>query len=162
MAKPAKHLAIKNSAEADGALRDIGRLEDKIAAIHARESEIIRQANERAVAEAKPLLDVREMIVDAVEQWARAEEKAGVWQERSLTLTFGHLSFRLSPPSIKLLRKVEYVLERLRAKRMAIRVKEEIDKDALGAYSDEVLKEIGCKRVQKDLFSYEVFRPEVK
>lgn len=164
MAKAAKKKieTITTQAEADELLRDIGRLEDKIATIHARESEIIRLANERAVAEAKPLIDERKMMVEELEAWARENEKE--WEQRTLTLTFGRLYFRLGKPAIKLLRKAETILERLRAQGMqsCIRVKEEIDKEALAAYDADVLSEVGCKRMQRDEFYYEVFRPEVK
>ena len=66
---------------------------------------------------------------------------------------------------VKLLLAVETVIERLRARKMlsCIRKKEEVDKEALENYSDQVIAEVGCKRSQgKDKFYYEIKREGIK
>lgn len=163
MAKAAQKIqAIMTQPEADELLRDIGRLEDKIAQIHARESESVRQANERAVAEGKPLIDARKAMVDKLEAWARENEKD--WPSRTLELSFGKIFFRASSGAVRLARSVEYVLDHLKARRLfhCIRKTEEPDKEAIKALDDATLREIGCKRERPDYFHYEIFRPGVK
>jgi len=164
--KDAQAIQIKDREAADRALKEMGRLEDQIAQIQAKASEDSRMILGDADARAKPLLKRLDAHEKEMERWAKNEGAEHFEHgSRSLALTFGRLYFHLSPPAIRLIRSVEYVLERLRARKMSatcIRVKEEVNKEALEAYEDEVLKEVGCKRVQKDEFRYDVFRPEVK
>jgi hypothetical protein len=84
---------------------------------------------------------------------------------KSLELNFGTIGFRLPKAAIKLVLGVENIIERLRAKKMhtCIRTVEQVDKEALANYDDEVLLDVGCARTKpKDKFWYEVKREEVK
>lgn len=160
---PAIRIASKD--DANKALWAMSRLKDAIAAIELSYQIEVRELEERLSGEVSPLKKNLAAYEKALEKWARRDyDQAGGWGvTRSIFFTCGKISFRLSPPAIKLARTIEYVLERLRARKMAscIRVKEEVNKEALEAYGDEILREVGCRRAQKDEFYYEIF-PEVK
>ena len=165
MAKATKKVmgvTIREKEDADRVLKELGRVEDRIVAIESREREVIRQANERAVTETKFLLEERNIFVEELERWARANEKD--WEGRTLVLNFGKLFFRASSGAIKLVRSIEYVIDHLKAKKLTycIRTVEEPDKDAIKALDNDVVKEVGCKREKPDYFHYEIFKTEVK
>ena len=157
-------LLIFDREEANAALKKIGELKVRINTILNREQKIILDASERITEETEADRQCLKVVEKELERWATGNR--ATWGEsRSLQLTAGLLSFRLTPPAIVYtLKKVKHVIERLRAKKMAacIRMKEEVDKEALAAYPDDVLREVGCKRVQKDEFHYDVLMPEVK
>lgn len=169
MAKPAAKqevlaISVKTEDDADKALRAMGRLRDAIAALELSYQIEVRELEERLSEEIAPLKKNLTAYEKALEKWAREDEHNGNWgAARTLKSAIGKIYFRLTPPALRLIRPVEFVLERLRARKMlsCIRVKEEINKEALDAYDDEILREVGCKRTQKDEFYYEVF-PEVK
>lgn len=152
---------IASQEEADSILKTLGLIEDKIAVIQARAGEIVRSATERAATEAKPLLEQQKAFIAALEKWSRDNEKA--WPGRTLELNFGKLFFRASSGAI-LIRSVKRTLAKIKTKgwKHLLRMIEEPNKDAMGALTDEQLKEIGCKREKPDYFHYEVFKTEVK
>lgn len=153
---------IQSRDDADLALKEMGKLQDRIAAIENREREIIRAAKERMVEETALSRKWLAAHEEELEKWSRKDEAD--WEGRTLALNFGRIFFRASTGAIALKRSVEYVLDHLKAKKLlhCIRKIEEPDKDAIKALGDDVLKEIGCKREGPDFFHYEVFKPEVK
>lgn len=156
-------ITIRSTEDADLALKQIGAMQDEISRIELRENEIIRQAEARMIEGTKHPRKWLCANERALQKWAESDREA--WESKTLDLVFGKIGFRLTPPAIVyLLKRIEHVIERLRAKEMTscIRVSEKVDKEALQAYDDETLREIGCKRVQKDEFYYEVKREEVK
>lgn len=159
---PEKIYSVTNREEADEALKQLGILADKIATIEIRESDSVRKAQERIVNDTAAYREQKGVIEKALEKWAK--DDSGNWEARTLELNFGKLMIRLSPPAIRLKLKVEHVIERLKAKKMksCIRVKEEIDKDALLQYDEDVIEKVGCQKVQKENFSYELKEVEAK
>ena len=79
---------------------------------------------------------------------------------------WGKIGFRWTPWRIVALKKlkVERIIERLRARKMAhlIRKTESVDKEKVLNYDNETLAPLGMKKVHKDEFFYEVKREEVK
>jgi phage host-nuclease inhibitor protein Gam len=74
--------------------------------------------------------------------------------KKSVELPHGRIGFRLCPPAIRLLKKVESVIAALRGRKLAdaIIVKESVNKDVLATYGDDLLKDIGAKRIQASEF----------
>lgn len=157
-------MAMRTKEDADRALKEMGRLQDTIESIELRESEVIRLAKERMVEETLPAKTLLADYEKALQKWAVDNPVLFPTNSRTLVLNFGKIWFRKSPPEIRLLVKAKTVLARLRAKRMfdCIRDNPQVNREALAAYEDDVLKELGCKKNQKDKFYYEVKREEVR
>lgn len=165
MAKAAKktELIVETRAAADLMLAEIAKLETMIKdeELDATAAcELIRDQLADATENLRRALAVR---VKALQTWAKKDEKS--WPGRTCELMHGKVYFRLPQAAIKELLEVETIVERLRARKMTscIRTKEEIDKEALAAYRDDVIEAVGCKRTKpKDKFYYEVKKEEVK
>jgi len=103
-------------------------------------------------------LEDEKNILASLEEFAssREEELDG----RSKKLTHGTVGFRRTT-KIVLRNKAATVLRKLRARRLddCIRVKETVNKEALAAYDDEVLRDVGARRKVEDRFYAET--PEV-
>ena len=148
-----KYPAIKNWEDADLALNCIGLIQNR------RQT---READARAKIEAiksslqemiGPDQEKEKSVVKALEKFVKANQKD--LQGRSLKLAWGTVGFRLTPPKLKV-RNVSTTLAKLRElggkfKRF-IRVKEELDKDALEVLGDDDLKALGVTRAQADRF----------
>lgn len=150
--------------EADRALQRIGQLQIFIEQAEATADKAIAAAREILKEETAVQRAALAENLAALEGWAKADAKN--WApSKSLDLVFGSLGFRLPPPAIRFKLSVENVIARLKANRgiWAIRVKEEVDKEALASWSDEDLEKIGCKRTKpKDSFWCEPKREVVK
>jgi phage host-nuclease inhibitor protein Gam len=85
-------------------------------------------------------------------------------ESKTLELNFGKIYFKWTPYRIEFDVEEETVIERLRARKMesCIRVVTSVNKEALEAYDDDVLKKLGCRRERDDKFHYEVKREEGK
>jgi phage host-nuclease inhibitor protein Gam len=154
---------IMSMEDADKALRDIAEIAARIETEEAIADREVRQVREDLVRRVKPLRERIEELEDALEQWAKSGRSE--WPTKSIELNFGIVGFRLPRPTIKCLLAIETIIERLRARKMnsCIRVKEEIDKEALANYSDEEIAAVGCKRKQgRDKFYYEIKREAMR
>ena len=91
--------------------------------------------------------------------FATAEREKLFAKRKSLALTFGTIGFRAASALATLKKSITWgvVLERVREMGLdAIRVKEELDKEALKAMPPETIAAAGCKIVQSDDFFYEI------
>lgn len=149
--------------DADRALQRIGQLQLQIEVLKAEAEAKIDTLRDVLKNDSTPYLTAIADNELALEQWAAGDVKT--WPAKSLDLNFGSLGFRKGKAAIKLKLAVDAVLRRLRAKGMGqcIRTVEEVDKEALAAYTDEQLDLVGCKRTKpKEKFWYEPRREVVK
>lgn len=78
--------------------------------------------------------------------------------KKSMDLTFGTIGFRASSV-LKTQRRItwEQVLNLVKERGLdCVRIKEEVDKDALRGMDADTLAGVGCKLVQEDSFFYEL------
>lgn len=157
-------VTITSRDEADAALKEMRDLLDWVGAHQIIAEEKINDIREELVDKTKVSLKEITSLEKALQKWAEKDREN--WEgKKTLELNFGSLSFRLSTPAIVFtLKKAAHVIERLKAHSLkhCVRVKESVDKDRLAAYPDDVLKEVGCRRVQKEEFYAEPKREEVK
>lgn len=156
-------VVIETRDDADRALQRLGELARCIESMEQDAEDSINAIRQALVEESENARKALVLNEAALKAWAKRDVKT--WAGKTLDLVFGSMSFRTPPPSIKLLLEAETIVERLRARRMTtcIRVKEEVDKEALENYSDEVIEAVGCERKQgKDKFYYECKAEEVK
>lgn len=164
--KPATQDAIvlRSLTDVDNALRIIAGRKRELAVIAAAMNESIEAA--RAAAMEAGSEHWAEIIAQerALLKYAEYHKPELFAQKKSLALTHGEIGYRLSS-KLKLAAKQtwERVLGKLREADMRgyIRVKEEVDKEALRELSAERLALLGCKLCQEDVFYYEVPDEEI-
>lgn len=88
------------------------------------------------------------------------EHRDEMGKAKSMTLTFGEVSFRLST-SVSLPRakeKLEEIIRRLKSRQMTdcIVVEEKVSKEALKKYGEDTVNAVGATWKQSDVFGYEV------
>lgn len=160
---PKSKIVIASIEDADRALQRIGALQRNIISKEQDASEEIDEIRAALVRDTAHESEVLAANEAALKEWAKTASKE--WKGKSLELNFGTVGFRKPTPAIKLKLAIETIVERLRARKMAscIRTLEEPDKEALAAYADDVLLEVGCERTKpKDRFWYECKSEVVK
>lgn len=163
MGKKQPSVTIATSDDADRALQRIGELERYIAGAGQDAEERIDVIRTKLSDQTEVQVALLKETKAALEAWAKKDAKT--WIGKTLALLWGSISWRTPPKRIVVKLDEETVIERLRARKMltCIRTKEEIDKEALENYSDEIIAAVGCERKQgKDKFYYELKREEVK
>lgn len=107
----------------------------------------------------QPSRDYIARLEAGLNAWAETNKDALFGKARSLELDYGRLGYRKST-TLKTLPKVTWkaVLEALKRRKDkdGLRVKEEVDKEALREWEDGRLAKLGVERVTEDHFFYEV------
>jgi phage host-nuclease inhibitor protein Gam len=157
--KPAVVGKINNHNEADEVLMQIGSLTLDLEAIDAEADTQITRIKDKAATDGK---SIRQKIDELSQMLGAFSEynKADLFRDRkSVDLTFGVFGYRKST-SIHVKKST---LEILKEKGMTeyIRVKEEPNKEAMAAMSDESLATVDAKRIEKDDFFCESKRDAV-
>ena len=156
-------ITIKIAVEADEGLKMIGALEDFVSTREIEHNATVAEMKAELVERCGPVKKSLKRWVAALKKWATkgAEFPEG---SRTLELNFGCVWFRWTPWRIEFRLDEETVIERLRARGMTscIRTVESVNKEALEAYDDDVLKAVGAYRDRDEKFYYEVKREEVK
>ncbi|WP_297047268.1 host-nuclease inhibitor Gam family protein [uncultured Desulfovibrio sp.] len=156
--KPDPHV-VEDRDQAECALAEIAALDRKLKGISTVMQESIDLAKAKASQEANPLLIRRKELADAVAVFAKLNRQTLFVGAKSLDLGFGVIGFRASTRIVQI-RGVtaEMTLERLHQYNLAdgIRTKEEINKEAALAWSDERLELVGMRRQLVDSFYIEI------
>ena len=146
-------------ARAESALMELAELTRKTREITDDLNGEIDQLKEMAKACAAPLEARKKEITDALGAFLKMNRDAVLKDRKSVELAFGFMGFRASS-SICQMRGVtaEMSLERLKSGGFAegIRIREELDKDALRGWPEDRLALVGLTRVQKDQFFVEL------
>lgn len=152
-------------------LRRLGQIERDMNLIRDAMKEQIETAKSNAEEELNPLEMDHKRLSAALEQFAIHHKEEFEKAPRSRKLMFGKIGFHKTPGKFKPLRKWNWkqVLEKLQelGKKQFIRVKEEVDKEALEkAYkeqqiSDDSLEIYGLKWHTDDEFYFELFEEEI-
>lgn len=141
--------ALRQIAEAQLALNDIeGRMQKQVVG-----------AQKVAEEESRPYKKEIDRLDREIARFA-AEHRADMGKAKSLTLTFGTVSFRLST-SVSIPRakeKVEEIIRRLKSRNMqdCIVTKESVSKEALKKYGADTVAAVGATWKQEDIFGYEL------
>jgi len=147
--------------EVDEVLQEIGRLDRELGKLEDHQNKIIDRVKAETKINAEPFIKEKKALELELEQFctARKEEFKTV---RSKKLTFGTVSFRLTT---KLTAKKgwDWVLARLKEFEFTdcIRLKEEVDKEAMKTRGPATLDMVGCKLKTEDVFGYEVDQKKI-
>lgn len=151
--------SIKSWEDANEALRQIAEATIALADIEGEMNKQILGAKKAAEEQSKPFKDRVAKLERELKDFV-TENRSDMGKAKSKTLTFGEVSFRLST-AISLPRakeKLEEIVRKLKARQMmdCIVVKEEISKDALKKYGEDVVAAVGATWKQSDVFGYEL------
>lgn len=163
MGKKQPTLSIETRDDADLALQRIGELQRFICCSSDEAGEKIADIRAQLLKDTQTASQALTENETALKTWAKTDLRT--WSGKTLNLVWGWIAWRTPPPKIVVKLEDETVIERLRARKMltCIRVKEEVDKEALENYSDEIIEAVGCERKQgKDKFYYECKKEDVK
>ncbi|WP_346298530.1 host-nuclease inhibitor Gam family protein [Alistipes sp.] len=151
--------SIKSWEDANEALRQIAEATLAISDIEGEMNKQILGAKKAAEEQSKPYKDRVANLERELKEFV-TENRGDMGKAKSKTLTFGEVSFRLST-AISLPRakdKIEEIVRRLKARKMmdCIVVKEEVSKEALKKYGEDVVTAVGATWKQGDVFGYEL------
>jgi len=161
---PVPEVLVASLADADKVLEELAQLERRTNAIRDELNEKIDQAKAEA-AEKMVEIEARRKLLDGALSSFAILNKAELFKGRkSVDLDFGTLSFRLSTKVVLVGKGVnwEKVVERLKelGYDSGLRVKEEVDKEALATWDDETLESVGVKKKTADVFGYKLKQTE--
>lgn len=156
--KPDPHV-VADLDQAEAALAEIAALDRKLEAISSAMQETIDTAKANASQQANPLLARRKELADAVAVFAKLNRQAIFVGAKSVDMGFGIIGFRASSKIIQLKGvTAAMTLEKLHQFNFAdaIRVKEEINKEAMVNWPPERLELVGLKKQESDTFYIEI------
>ena len=157
--KPNPHI-VESREQAEGTMAEIAALDRKLAALTVAMTPALDAATEKAAQAAAPLAARRKELESGLAVFAVLNRKE-LFPDgaKSLDLGFGVVGFRASTKIVQQNNiSADMTLERLRKFKFmeGIRIKEEINKDAMTAWTDEKLETVGLRRQKSDGFFLEV------
>lgn len=157
--KPNNLYPIKDLAAANAAMSEIAEIKRSIARVEGSMNDNIDRIKAEAEVEAAPLQARMASIEGGLLAFAEHNKTDLFKNKRSRDLDFGSLGYRRSKelkPKPKTTWKM--VLGKIKELgfKAALRVKESVNREELHTWTDERLEVIGCRRVEKDTFWYEI------
>lgn len=157
--KPNPHI-VESREQAEGTMAEIAALDRKLAALTVAMNKELDAAKEKAAQAAAPLAARRKELESGLAVFAVLNRKE-LFPDgaKSLDLGFGVVGFRASTKIVQQNNiSADMTLERLRKFKFmeGIRIKMEINKDAMTAWTDEKLETVGLRRQKSDGFFLEV------
>ncbi len=157
-------LVIADLAQAEAALAELAGIDRSLEATKAAMNEEIDGAKASARAEAEPLEARRKELAVALEAFATHNKAQFFAKRKSLDLGFGVIGFRMAT-RLKTAAKTTWgqVLEALKNYGFteAVRVREEVDREAMRDWPVERLATVGVTRETADDFYIEIKQEEV-
>lgn len=146
--------------DVDQALAEIGEIDRELGLIEASQQESIDRIKATTKTTAEPL-QLRKAALEAlIQQYAEAN-RGELQKTKTKALTFGTVGFRLSTRVV--IKRVADTLQALKdmGLKACIRVKEEVDKEAMKNLPLETLAAVGASLKTEDAFGYEVNREKL-
>jgi len=146
-------ITVKSWAEADAALHMIGRIQVERQGLEANLNTKVQNLRENFQELTRDGIEEEKDLAKALEKFVKANQDD--LDGRSRKLLWGTVALRTTPPRlvVKNIKNALAKLNELGGKwRAYIRVKEELDKDALEELSDGELKQVGLSRSQSEKF----------
>ena len=147
--------ALQSWDDVDATLAEIGRADRELKLIEGAANEKIEEVRAAMKVSAQPVLDRKAALELAVKEYCDAN-RAEFAKVKTKTLTFGEVGYRTSTKIM--IKRVAETLQALKdlAFTSCIRTKEEPDKEAMKALTDEQLAEIGAARKVENVFGYTI------
>ena len=162
--KPKNLYPIKDLAAANAAMAEIAGIKRSIAKVESAMNDRIDRIKAEAEVEAAPLQTQLASIEGGLLAFAEHNKADLFKSKRSRELDFGSLGYRRSKeirPKPKTTWKMILGTIKEMGLKAALRIKESVNKEELHTWPDERLDVIGCRRVDKDAFWYEIDEKKV-
>jgi phage host-nuclease inhibitor protein Gam len=163
--KPTNLYPVKDRAQANQVLAEIGQLKRQVAAINAALNDDIDRAKAEAEQKIAPLASRLDALENGLLAFAEYNKDELFPKQRSLDLVYGVIGYRRSK-ELGTMPKTTWkqVLGKLKELGLAagIRTKEDVDKEHLRTWPEERLALVGCRNIEKDSFWYEVKEEEIQ
>ena len=157
--KPKNLYPIKDLAAANAAMAEIAGIKRSIAEVESAMNESIDHAKAEAEIKAIPLQTRLASIEGGLLAFAEHNKSDLFKTKRSRELDFGSLGYRRSkeikPKPKTTWKMVLGAIKQFKFK-AALRTTESVNKEELHTWPDERLETVGCRRVEKDTFWYEI------
>lgn len=157
--KPDNLVPVRDLQEANTVLGEIAQLKRNIDAIEADMNDTIDRIKRSAEAFSAPRRARLDALTNGLLAFAEFNKATLFARRRGIELSFGVLGFRRSN-ALKPAGRGTWaqVLEKIKALGVteALRVREEVNRESLRGWPEERLEMLGVRRVEKDLFWYEV------
>lgn len=146
--------------DVDQCLAEIGKIDREIGLLEAAQQEQIDALKAATKAAAEPHQVKKTGLELAIQQYCEAH-RAEFANAKTRKLNFGSVGFRLSTSVV--IKRIADTLAALKALGLThcIRVKEELDKDAMRNLPTETLAEVGAGLKTVDAFGYEIDREQL-
>lgn len=162
--KPKNLYPIKDLVAANAAMAEIAGIKRSIADVENTMNERIDRIKADAEVEAAPLQAQLASIEGGLLAFAEHNKSDLFKDKRSRELDFGTLGYRrskeLKPKPKKTWKMILGAIKEL-GFNAALRKKESVNREELHTWPDERLDVIGCRRVEKDTFWYEIDEKKV-
>lgn len=151
--------------DAEQLLDEIGVLQERVDVIEADMNAELRTVKDAHEVRAQPLNAEIEQKFAELQTWAESH-RADLTQNgkrKSANISTGEIGWRKNPPSVRITKPVD-VIERLNHAKLTqfLRVKIEIDKEAVLADKDTATAIAGIKVDQKELFFATPYRSQIE
>lgn len=151
---------LQNLADVDKALKELCALEAEIERIDAEGEKLIAAIKAKTAETGKPLRERVKEVSATIKAFCDYHKNEYFKDKKSLDLSFGTIGYRLTPPSISISKQTLALMKQLGLVGY-IRVKEEVDKEALLALDDDTLAQIEAVKKQKNEFFVQPKREQV-
>lgn len=151
--------SLKSWEDVNDALRQVAEAQIALNDIESDMQKQIVGAKKVAAEQSKPYKDAIARLEHELKDFV-SEHRSDMGKNKSITLTFGEVGFRLSTsvslPKAK--EKLADIIRRLKARQMmdCIITEEKVSKEALKKYGEDTVTAVGAIWKQKDEFGYEV------
>jgi len=147
--------------EVDATLREIGEVGRDIGLLESAQNEEIDRVKKETKEAAAPLMDRKSALELSLKEFCEAN-RGEFAKAKTRVLTFGSVGFRLSTKVM--IKRVADTLQALKDLnlRSCIRIKEELDKEAMKNLSTETLAEVGASLKTENAFGYEIDLEKLK
>ncbi|MBF0370678.1 MAG: host-nuclease inhibitor Gam family protein [Magnetococcales bacterium] len=157
--KPKSPVIVRDLEHANQVLGEIAHLKRNISAIETDMNQSIDRIKAAAEAFAAPRRSRLDALTAGLTAFAEYHKEGLFKKKRSVDLAFGHLGFRRSSEiKPKPRSKWALILNRIKelGYRDAIRIREDVNREALRDWPEERLAMVGARRMDKDLFWFEL------
>lgn len=151
---------LQSLSDVDKALKELCALEAEIERIDADGEKLIAAIKAKTAETGKPLRERVKEVSATIKAFCDYHKNEYFKDKKSLDLSFGTIGYRLTPPSISISKQTLALMKQLGLVGY-IRVKEEVDKEALLALDDDTLAQIEAVKKQKNEFFVQPKREQV-
>ncbi|WP_304223049.1 host-nuclease inhibitor Gam family protein [Gracilinema caldarium] len=151
---------LQSLADVDKALKELCALEAEIERIDSEGEKQIAAIKAKTAEAGKDLRERVKEISATIKAFCDYHKGEYFKDKKSIDLAFGTIGYRLTPPSISISKQTLPLMKQLG---MAgyIRIKEEVDKEALLTLDDDILAQIEAVKKQKNEFFIQPKREQV-